>query len=120
MSEKSTARKLGPRESYRSTRPSQPPPEEPKRPAWTLSETELEALMERASAAGAAKALDQHKPAAWTDQAGIMAHLDISHPTLGKMLDEGLPFSWAGGLRKFHLEEVDAWMKTNQRRTAKE
>jgi hypothetical protein len=86
--------------------------EEPKRPAWTLAVDELEAMLERAAAAGAARALDHHKPAAWTDQEGIAAHLGISQPTLRKLIDGGLPHSWSEGKRIFCYEEVDEYMKT--------
>jgi hypothetical protein len=110
----SAARKMNPQTA--------PAPDEPKRPGWTLSIDELEAMMERAAAIGAAQALDQHQRAAWLDQERIATHLGISAPTLRKLIEAGLPFSWAEGRgagegkRLFCVEEVDAWMK--QRRHA--
>jgi len=50
----------------------------------------------------------------WVSIAKVMAHLDISKSTMYKKgIDELIPYTMIGSVRKYKLSEVDAWLAKN-------
>ena len=50
----------------------------------------------------------------WVNIAAVMAHLDISKSTMYKKgIDELIPYTMIGSVRKYKLSEVDAWLAKN-------
>ena len=50
----------------------------------------------------------------WVNIAKVMAHLDISKSTMYKKgIDELIPYTMIGSVRKYKLSEVDAWLAKN-------
>jgi hypothetical protein len=76
----------------------------------TLAVTLTVGQMRQVCEESAARALDAHVIAEWTDQKGIGAFLQLSWPTIKKLCDEGMPHTCVGDARRFHIKTVNAWM----------
>lgn len=47
----------------------------------------------------------------WVGRATVAQHLCVSVKTVDRLVRQGLPSVKCGGLRRFRLSEVDAWVQ---------